>query len=101
VPGTGDPSHPLEQAVFRALGGTCPSRVSADFVVGLRSGSARARVAGLALAGTLVKIVAFDLARLDSVARAASFLAVGAVFLLAGFFTQRLAAQREAEPNGA
>lgn len=71
-------------------------------VVGLRRSSRRARLAGLALLGvTLAKIFLFDLARLDSVTRALSFLAVGAALLLAGFFTQRLAARREVEPNGA
>jgi uncharacterized membrane protein len=60
-------------------------------LAGLRRGARSARVAGLVLLTvTLVKIFLFDLARLDSVTRALSFLAVGAVLLLAGFFTQRL-----------
>jgi uncharacterized membrane protein len=67
-------------------------------VAGLRRGSRFLRAAGLVLiAVTLVKIFLFDLARLDSITRALSFLAVGAVLLLAGFFTQRLAA-RTSEP---
>ena len=49
------------------------------------------RVAGFALFGiALAKIFLFDLATLSSVARALSFLAVGAVLLLGGFFYQRL-----------
>jgi uncharacterized membrane protein len=49
------------------------------------------RIAGFALFGiTLTKIFLFDLATLSSVARALSFLAVGAVLLLGGFFYQRL-----------
>jgi uncharacterized membrane protein len=49
------------------------------------------RVAGFALFGvTLAKIFLFDVATLSSVARALSFLAVGAVLLLGGFFYQRL-----------
>jgi uncharacterized membrane protein len=60
-------------------------------LAGLRRGARSARVAGLVLLTvTLAKIFLFDLARLDSVTRALSFLAVGAVLLLAGFFTQRL-----------
>jgi hypothetical protein len=63
-------------------------------VAGLRRGARSLRAAGLVLiAATLVKIFLFDLARLDSITRALSFLAVGAVLLLAGFFTQRLAAR--------
>ena len=49
------------------------------------------RVAGFALFGiTLAKIFLYDLATLSPVARALSFLAVGAVLLLGGFFYQRL-----------
>ena len=39
---------------------------------------------------SLAKIFLYDLAALSSVARALSFLAVGAVLLLGGFFYQRL-----------
>jgi uncharacterized membrane protein len=71
-------------------------------VAGLTASSRWARLAGLVLlAVTLAKIFLFDLARLDSVTRALSFLAVGSALLLAGFFTQRLAARRDVEPNGA
>jgi hypothetical protein len=51
------------------------------------------RLAGFALFGvTLAKIFLYDLATLSPVARALSFLAVGAVLLLGGFFYQRLSA---------
>jgi hypothetical protein len=51
------------------------------------------RLAGFALFGlALAKLFLFDLAYLSSVTRALSFLAVGAVLLLAGFFYQRLTA---------
>ena len=60
--------------------------------VGLTRGSAAIRVAGFALFGlTLAKIFLYDLSTLSSVTRALSFLAVGTVLLLAGFFYQRLA----------
>ncbi len=50
------------------------------------------RLAALGLfALALGKLFLYDLATLSSVARAASFLAVGAVLLLGGFFYQRLA----------
>lgn len=51
------------------------------------------RVAGFAtFAVSLVKIFVFDLPSLSSVTRALSFLAVGGVLLLGGFFYQRLSA---------
>jgi uncharacterized membrane protein len=51
------------------------------------------RVAGLALfAISLAKLFLFDLRSLSSITRALSFLAVGAVLLLGGFFYQRLTA---------
>jgi uncharacterized membrane protein len=54
------------------------------------------RVAGFALFGlALAKLFLYDLANLSSVTRALSFLAVGAVLLLAGFFYQRLTAAME------
>jgi len=61
------------------------------------------RIAGLVLFGvTLAKIFLYDLATLSSVARAMSFLAVGGVLLLAGFFYQRLSSDtlRRREPAG-
>jgi uncharacterized membrane protein len=49
------------------------------------------RLAGLALfAVSLGKIFLYDLPALSSIERALSFLAVGAVLLLGGFFYQRL-----------
>ncbi|MGH3103576.1 MAG: DUF2339 domain-containing protein, partial [Gaiellaceae bacterium] len=54
------------------------------------------RLAGFALFGvSLVKLFVYDLSTLSSVTRALSFLAVGAVLLLAGFFYQRLSAAEE------
>ena len=54
------------------------------------------RLGGFALFGvSLAKLFLYDLAFLNSVARALSFLAVGAVLLLGGFFYQRLSAQLE------
>ena len=48
---------------------------------------------------SLAKIFLFDLAFLSSVARALSFLAIGAVLLLGGLLVQRLGAQqRDARP---
>jgi uncharacterized membrane protein len=48
---------------------------------------------GFALfAVSLGKLFLYDLSQLSSITRALSFLAVGAVLLLAGFFTQRLSA---------
>ena len=66
--------------------------------VGLTRESRRLRVAGFALFGlALAKLFLYDLANLSSVTRALSFLAVGAVLLLAGFFYQRLTTElREA-----
>jgi uncharacterized membrane protein len=60
-------------------------------VVGLRRASRALRLGGLALlAISLAKLFLYDLATLSSVTRALSFLAVGAVLLLGGFFVQRL-----------
>ena len=51
------------------------------------------RIGGLALFGvSLAKLFLYDLANLSSIARALSFLAVGALLLVGGFFYQRLAA---------
>jgi uncharacterized membrane protein len=61
---------------------------------GLRRHGRSLRLAGFALFGVSVaKIFLYDLSRLSSVARAGSFLAVGAVLLLGGFFYQRLSAE--------
>jgi uncharacterized membrane protein len=54
------------------------------------------RVIGFAMIGvTLGKIFFYDLGSLSPVARALSFLAVGGVLLVSGFFYQRLTSKRE------
>jgi uncharacterized membrane protein len=59
--------------------------------LGLTRASPSLRLAGFVLFGiSLVKLFVYDLSRLSSISRALSFLAVGAVLLLAGFFYQRL-----------
>jgi uncharacterized membrane protein len=64
--------------------------------VGLTRDLRVVRLAGFALFGlALAKLFVYDLANLSSVTRALSFLAVGAVLLLAGFFYQRLTAPKE------
>lgn len=60
-------------------------------VVGLLRSAPSLRTGGLALFGvSLAKIFLYDLSELSSVARALSFLAVGALLLAGGFFLQRL-----------
>jgi uncharacterized membrane protein len=60
--------------------------------LGLKRDLPSLRLAGFAVFGvSLAKIFVYDLSRLSSVTRAFSFLAVGVVLLLAGFFYQRLA----------
>jgi uncharacterized membrane protein len=60
-------------------------------VVGLKRRGRDLRLGGLALFGiSLAKLVLYDLAFLSSVARAFSFLAVGAVMVVGAFFYQRL-----------
>ena len=44
---------------------------------------------------SLAKLFLYDLSRLSSITRALSFLAVGAVLLLGGFFYQRLGARAD------
>jgi uncharacterized membrane protein len=67
--------------------------------VGLKRGWRSVRVAGLAFFPvSLAKIFLYDLPSLSSVTRALSFLAVGAVLLLGGFFYQRLTADKEKPP---
>jgi uncharacterized membrane protein len=64
--------------------------------LGLIRGSRRMQRAGFAIfALSLAKIFLFDLSQLSSITRALSFLAVGAVLLLGGFFYQRLSSQFE------
>ncbi len=58
------------------------------------------RVAGFAMfAVSLAKIFLFDLPSLSSITRALSFLAVGVVLLLGGFFYQRLSAAQPVQPK--
>jgi uncharacterized membrane protein len=58
---------------------------------GLRRSGRMLRIGGLALLGlSLTKLFVYDLAFLSSVARAFSFIAVGALFLVGGFFYQRM-----------
>lgn len=64
--------------------------------LGLTRGRRALRVGGFALfAVSLSKIFPYDLPTLSSVTRALSFLAVGAVLLLGGFFYQRLASHAD------
>jgi len=64
--------------------------------VGLSRHRRALRVGGFGLfAVSLAKLFLYDLSQLSSITRAVSFLAVGAVLLLAGFFTQRLAGGRD------
>jgi uncharacterized membrane protein len=59
---------------------------------GLWRQRAELRYGGLALLGlALTKLFLFDLARLSSLTRATSFLAVGLALLVGGFLVQRLA----------
>jgi hypothetical protein len=68
----------------------------ATLTVGLQHGRQSLRLGGFALLGiSLVKLFLYDLAWLSSIARALSFLAVGAVLLLGGFFYQRLSEDRK------
>ncbi len=62
--------------------------------IGLTRGRRALRLGGFTLLGvSLAKLFLYDLSQLSSITRALSFLAVGAVLLLAGFFTQKLSAQ--------
>ena len=65
--------------------------------LGLKRGVTWLRVVGFGLFGlALTKLFLYDLAFLSSITRAMSFLAVGALLLVAGFFVQRLSEQRPA-----
>jgi uncharacterized membrane protein len=65
---------------------------------GLVRRSTTFRLAGFALFGVaLAKLFVYDLAFLSSVARALSFLAVGALLIAGGFFYQRLASAPDRE----
>jgi uncharacterized membrane protein len=62
--------------------------------IGLTRRRRTLRLGGFALfAVSLGKLFLYDLSQLSSITRALSFLAVGAVLLLAGFLTQKLTAQ--------
>jgi uncharacterized membrane protein len=62
--------------------------------LGLRRASRPLQLGGFALFGlSLGKLFLYDLAQLSSITRALSFLAVGAVLLVAGFFYQRLSSR--------
>jgi hypothetical protein len=66
---------------------------------GLKRNIRPLRIAGLVFFPIiLAKIFLFDLPSLSSVTRALSFLAVGAVLLLGGFFYQRLMSDRDEAP---
>jgi uncharacterized membrane protein len=67
--------------------------------VGLKRGLNSLRLVGFGLFGlALAKLFLYDLAYLSSVTRALSFLAVGAVLLVAGFFVQRLSEESAVRP---
>jgi uncharacterized membrane protein len=67
---------------------------------GLKRGTNWLRVVGLGLFGlALAKLFLYDLAFLSSITRALSFLAVGALLLVAGFFVQRLSEQASPSAN--
>jgi uncharacterized membrane protein len=64
--------------------------------LGLKRGISWLRVVGFGLFGlALAKLFLYDLAFLSSITRALSFLAVGALLLIAGFFVQKLSEQKE------
>ncbi len=68
--------------------------------VGLKHGLNWLRVVGFGLFGlALAKLFLYDLAFLSSITRAMSFLAVGALLLVAGFFVQKLSEQKEPSTN--
>jgi uncharacterized membrane protein len=63
---------------------------------GLKRSVTWLRVVGFGLFGlALAKLFLYDLAFLSSITRALSFLAVGALLLIAGFFVQKLSEQNE------
>jgi len=79
--------HTTVSAVWGAIG-------LGLLTLGLAVRSRAIRLAGFALFGiSLAKLFLYDLAYLSSLARSLSFLAVGALLLLGGFFYQRLSDQ--------
>lgn len=82
--------HAAVSAVWGLLG-------LAALYIGLRRGLGWLQALGFGLfAVSLAKIFLYDLTFLSSITRAVSFLMVGAVLLLGGFFVQRLGAQQRA-----
>jgi uncharacterized membrane protein len=76
--------HTAVSAVWGAIG-------HGLLTLGLVRRSRAIRLAGFGLFGiSLAKLFLYDLAYLSSLARSLSFLAVGALLLLGGFFYQRL-----------
>jgi uncharacterized membrane protein len=70
----------------------------AILAAGLVRGVREIRWAGLGLlAVALAKLFLFDLSKLSSLTRAASFLAVGVTLLVGGFLVQRLARDRSTQ----
>ncbi len=70
------------------------------YVVGLARDRSDLRVIGLALFGlALAKLFLYDLSSLSSITRAFSFLAVGAILLVAGFFAERLVGPGDDRPT--
>ncbi len=68
--------------------------------VGLKRRLSWLRVVGFGLFGlALAKLFLYDLAFLSSITRALSFLAVGAVLLVAGFFVQKLSDSNRPSPT--
>lgn len=75
--------HTAVSALWGAIG-------LALLYLGLQRSTRALQLGGFALFGiALAKLFVFDLAYLSSVARAFSFLAIGSVLLLGGFFVQR------------
>jgi uncharacterized membrane protein len=73
----------------------------AGLVYGLVRGSKVVRLAGLGLFGvSLAKIFLYDLSELSSVARAASFIAVGGAILAGGAVLQKLSARLDDARSG-
>lgn len=67
--------------------------------VGLKRGINWLRFVGFGLFGlALAKLFLYDLAFLSSITRALSFLAVGALLLIAGFFVQKLSEESAVRP---
>jgi hypothetical protein len=69
-------------------------------VAGLKRGRRELQIGGFALFGiALAKLFVYDLAFLSSIARAFSFIAVGALLVVAGFFYQRLDREHLVSPR--